>query len=560
MTSKLNAMHLMGYHWDDSDKAFVARTRPRSIKVFQDQWRDPFFLEWMYTTTKSWGTLIVLRDHPLSEQHERMHRDPEGTGRAHADEWAHLHVNYLAPIKDFDLSRTLFLGLNEPDVTTPASTARVVRYTVAFLDRLKEHGLKGGALNLSVGWPDNSGPDTPVNWQPFEPVHQAIQRGGHYLFLHEYFANWRGLNLNKGWWVDRLGQCPWDVPIIVGEAGADNYVDYQWATTVNDSHRRGWSGYSNVEDYLAMVEMVDNIYRRDHRIHSAMLFTYDFAHPWGSFDVRSMREQLAAYYERKANEPAGSPLAFPRYPANVNVPTPPAPVPTPTGVRLRVPYVSQLPPHDSEPEDGDCGIACATALIQALTDASATVDRVEASIGLTGPYARLGILKVQEAARKWGVPMVWRGRSGAAEWRNLLDNGRAFILLVDYKSLPRRYNATYDDGHFVLVHGYEGSTFYYDDPFWPVPFGEDIAISEAALLNAASTTRHFNTPRQLLTLSGNHALPRVEVPLPAPPKPNLNKVRWALEHAARVLRAEGLTLEHDYIINSDFYQSLPGAR
>ena len=131
-------------------------------------------------------------------------------------------------------------GINEPGVWVDFT---VVPYTVAFLDRLKEHNLKGAAINLSVGWPANNGPDQPPDWSPYAPVLDAIVRGRHYLCLHEYWDE-RGPGYNWGWWCGRYEACPWQVPIVIGECGLDKYVSDPAIDPARAAGRAGWTASS----------------------------------------------------------------------------------------------------------------------------------------------------------------------------------------------------------------------------------------------------------------------------------------------------------------------------
>jgi hypothetical protein len=251
------------------------------------------------------NALFVLRDHPLSEQHDDMFRDPAGTGERHAFELAAMVERSRGPIP---LNQIVVTGINEPHVWDAGGVAATVAYTVAFLDRLRELGLRGGALNLSVGWPANTGPDTPPDWTGFAPVEAAIKRGNHFLVLHEYWDA-RGPDYNWGWWAGRYTKCPWQVPIIIGECGIDRYV----SDPSVGLERRGWNGNVMPDAYMAQLARYDELLRADQRIHSAQIFTFDFAHPWESFDVRPIRDRLIAHAEalRGVADPVPPPPAEP---------------------------------------------------------------------------------------------------------------------------------------------------------------------------------------------------------------------------------------------------------
>jgi len=274
--------HWIPRHTDGMDVPLVAKWDPRCIKVVDP---DPSFVRELMKRTNA---VIVLRDHPLSEQHDDMMRDPAGTGTRHAQRW----LRYITS-NGFrgDTSRMLFEGINEPRVWDPGVDDALNVYTVSFLDELSRFGLLGVALNFSVGWPRNDGPDMPPRWDLYEPVHDAIKRGNHVLGLHEYWSH-NGVEQGWGWFAGRYTKCPWDVPILIGECGLDEAVIGE-----PNFDKRGWKAWLNKERYMAQLSEYDRRIALDPRIIGATIFTHDYSGPeWKTFDTRDgLREELAEY-------------------------------------------------------------------------------------------------------------------------------------------------------------------------------------------------------------------------------------------------------------------------
>lgn len=262
--------HKLGVHWikvhgRPEDLEFIRRLQPLSVKLVAGDVPD---VQWISDTFQAApNTLIVLRSHAMSEQKSDVAADSAFTGRRHAQEWGN-HIEKLRneakrrklPFPEND--QLCVLGINEPEVWNHLQ--QTVDYTVAFLDACKRLGMTAGALNLSVGWPANNGPDTPPNWTPYEPVRAALIRGRHYLFLHEYH-DLAGPSELWGWWCGRYEKCPWpDVKIIIGEYGIDRYVkdgnidhDVDWNADEVKS-RRGWQGWLTKERLNYETKQSDN--------------------------------------------------------------------------------------------------------------------------------------------------------------------------------------------------------------------------------------------------------------------------------------------------------------
>lgn len=328
------AIHSPFTHADARDWELLDAMDLRSCKLFNDSYTSYDRMQWLYGRMPN--TLFMMRDFEMSEQYENLWNRPTETGVAHARDWIAWRDNgrfgqrAWKDIPNFDPNRTVVLGINEPSLyghlkhdhpTYRQNVAAVVNYTVAFLDTLKAAGMKGGALNLSVGWPDNTGPNTRVAWEDYAPIEATIKRGGHYLVLHEYFGN-TGIYENLGWWVGRYRQCPWDLgagKIIIGEGGYDKGVYWGWQPP------RGWQGNMNAEQYIRFLREYDTYIKDDPRIHSAQIYTWDYGNnEWETFSVRAMREQFLTYVNSVKTVPDTNRVTtFPTYPAGVINPLPP---------------------------------------------------------------------------------------------------------------------------------------------------------------------------------------------------------------------------------------------
>lgn len=253
----------------------------KSVKLFEWSWSDRNFCHELLAVLPK-DAYILARDHPLSEQ--PIWDDPAGIGIRQANEWAMKVAsgNYHLPVE-----RTFFLGKNEPDATSGDRNAIDI-YTESFLNRLRVHGLRGGAFNFSTGHPrtvDGTG-GTKADYMVFERSHRAIVAGHHIGVLHIYGT--ASVPCAPGHY-DRLRACPWtDVEWVVGECGIDQHV-------IGGGPHDGYlDALSNPADYCRWLdEFIMGV--NDKRIHSYQVFTYDFSHPWDGFNVRVVRDELESY-------------------------------------------------------------------------------------------------------------------------------------------------------------------------------------------------------------------------------------------------------------------------
>lgn len=280
MSSKLgiywSVMHRPPQHYD-----FLRRLQPAVLKIMDGGAPD---YAWAYANLPD--ALIIARDHPLSEQHDDMLRDPVGTGVRHAREWDQ-HANRLG----LDRKRTLVLGINEPRVWEPGVAEALRQYTIAMCDEGTRLGLRIGAKQLSVGWPGNNGADTPPDWSQWHGVEDAIKRGNHVLVLHEYWAD-QGPFENWGWWGGRGIKCPWQVPIVIGECGIDMYVKDGSV----DKRSRGWIGRVSPGRYADELWEFNRRWAEDERFEGSCVYALDCAdcETWGCFNIESACDAILA--------------------------------------------------------------------------------------------------------------------------------------------------------------------------------------------------------------------------------------------------------------------------
>lgn len=275
----------IGVYWSvmhrrPQDYAYFAALQPSVFKIMDGGTGD-----YAWAREHLPNSLIIARDWALSEQHEDMFKTPHVTGRRHAQEWDR-HADRLG----FDRAKTLVLGINEPRVWDAGVPDALREYTIAMCDEATALGLRVGAMQLSVGWPNNTGPDTPPNWEPWHGVDDAIRRNNGALVLHEYWAD-GGPVENWGWWAGRSLKCPWDVPIVIGECGIDMYV--KDGGVAHES--RGWRGRKSPAEYANELAHYVGYMSQDERFVGCAVFATDFANrEWASFDTEAAHDAILA--------------------------------------------------------------------------------------------------------------------------------------------------------------------------------------------------------------------------------------------------------------------------
>jgi hypothetical protein len=230
-----------------------------------------------------------------------------------------------ADSKGIALSRLLFEGPNEYPVWAHGylGLARLEKRRLELMhQRLPACGCV--VSNLGVGWPGNTGPDTPPVWDWFAPVAAAFGPND-FLGAHEY-TGFGGPQENWGWWTGRILKCPYKLPILITECLVDGGV-YGAAHA-----KQGYRNYPDMDSEDAKAQRyVDELWAyakligADGRVREIMPYTYDGNRAdWANFDIRT-ETFLRTFLARIANEGLPQPGTAPVIPPVT--PPPPAYLP-----------------------------------------------------------------------------------------------------------------------------------------------------------------------------------------------------------------------------------------
>lgn len=318
-----------GIHWqrthpdDEWDGEYIRRFQPVSIKLFQPEWSNKMFCDWLLSQAPS-STYFIIRDHALSEQKADMYTAPSATGQRHAREFAEKisHGRFHLP-----LNRCYFEGVNEPD--TNAYWSEINSYWMAFILEASRNGMKASAFSFGTGHPSTVGRQshTPVDYSHYsKAVDLLLQNGGH-LNIHLYGS---ATNIAVPGHLTRWSNCPWPVPVDITEFGVDAGVD-------KGGDIRGYKAFdqtSKPEDYVNYLDFQQQKARENLgklTCKSIMPFTFDHAQPWGTFDIRRDVANLMASRREWRKPSTGGSVNIPIVVKPGPVEPPPSPVPLPAG-------------------------------------------------------------------------------------------------------------------------------------------------------------------------------------------------------------------------------------
>lgn len=294
--------HKLGLHWQKThynqieDLDHIRRMGYLSYTLFGDgAWDNKAFCESFLPATLP-DAIFLLRDHPLSEQKAEAIDHPKEVGIRHGKEWVQKWREgriHLPP------QRCYMLGLNEFDTNQYQIQNDV--YTTWFADVLGSEGYFPAGWSFGVGHPStyDLDPKKPPNWEYYKQSAEAIIQAKGIAAVHEY---WLPTNYNWGNWLGRyLEHCPYDIKYVIKESFYDSGLEarfpnmgYQWYIDEGNP--------AQVNHFLAEINGAVSRMSRDHRFHSLQGFTYDFAQPWASFDIRPIRHYFEAFNWTLASE------------------------------------------------------------------------------------------------------------------------------------------------------------------------------------------------------------------------------------------------------------------
>lgn len=281
----------------------IQRLQSRVVRIL-----DPDIEHILNVAERVPGAFIMPRIWSLDDrdgsQMRAMMDDPEGTGVRHANEWESTIQRWMAEAQQrgrtLPVDRLVVTSVNEPNQAVDGSNQdeyremerRIARKETAFLNQLTFYGRRGAALSLGVGHPAILNAKREPDWSRYLSIQPALDAGGHWVNLHEYWY-WDGPLNGAGWWAGRHRHCPLRAPIVIGETGIDLGVDMdRWKKT--ESHRpRGWLG--NVDPATYADQIRTYLSMLDRRVVGICIYSLDHrAKEWGSFDWTAAQDQIVA--------------------------------------------------------------------------------------------------------------------------------------------------------------------------------------------------------------------------------------------------------------------------
>lgn len=334
--SSILSVYLSNHHDFASTWDYIARLQPSFIRIHQPTARAIWRAQQAAPNAK-----IMLRswdiDDSNGDRKREAYADPRGAANKHLMMWGELIRGLRAEFEEngwrYDETKWHLGLINEPD---PAHLPQIVEYTRA---RMEMTAWPLGVMVPSVGNFGIPGKD-PNDWSLVKPLEKAILDGGHILMAHEYWQPegptcvWTDKAGNRrsdaGYLAWRHRHIPLDVPILIGESGANGFI-YNRHSGKDDA---GWGRFMSPEQYAAQVR--EYIAGCDTRVQGVCLYMTDYhSDQWRTFDTTPAHEQLLAIRETR---PAGE------KPHTVHIPvvvvdtpaTPPPSVPPPASSQAGV--------------------------------------------------------------------------------------------------------------------------------------------------------------------------------------------------------------------------------
>lgn len=287
-------------HHRPGDLDYIGKLQSPFVRIL-----DPDVQEISDVYRRSPGTTILLRywwlDDGRSEsdphgQLGKLKADPIGTAKRHAAEWKQEIERLEKEAEDRGLlfparSQLGVSGVNEPNEGVDSSDhvgyaeheKKIALYTITLADELTPYRIKLAALCLGVGHPSLLDAAGKPDWSRLRVVEDAVRRNGGWIDLHEYWFH-TGPQDGFTWYAGRHLHCPINLPILIGEAGVDDFVDIdRWK---QEGGNRGWVGHLSPEAYGN--QMAWYLEKCDTSVVGVLPFLTDFQdNYWASFDTEA---------------------------------------------------------------------------------------------------------------------------------------------------------------------------------------------------------------------------------------------------------------------------------
>lgn len=313
------------WHWREQDEEYIRRLQPAWACLHQPTARGITTIH-----RNSPNTRIMLRswdiDDNNGERKQELYADPRGAAKKHLDMWRVRWEALEVELRQNNFAynpANWYLGLvNEPD---PAFAAQVVEYSAEAMRLVRGTEIRLGVVASSVGTFSKPS-ENQSGWALFQPLEKPINDGGHILIVHEYWQpEGPTYDEDAGNLAWRHRSIPLNVPILIGEAGANGYI-YGRHSKNDDA---GWRKFVAPEQYATQVK--DYIQGCDERVVGVLLYMLDYhSKQWESFDTEPAMHQLLAIDTTRPT------VASPFMTAPVTAPTGPVVrSSTPAGVNVR---------------------------------------------------------------------------------------------------------------------------------------------------------------------------------------------------------------------------------
>lgn len=286
-------LNWLKYHQQQRHFEHIERMGYKSLKLFEWMWNNGDFCNDLLASAPE-ECIFILRDIPLSHQHDNVDRDPVEAGRYHAQQWA--EKIRRGEVK-LPLDRCYFQGVNEYD--TKHKEAGFNAYSETFIVELwRQAEARAAAWVFGTGHPHtyNYDPKAKPNWEPFASSAAALIEHNGIACLHEYGV---AHSLDWGNHIGRSIYCPYPVTVVYDEFG----IDYGIVEHGNNLGYLAFVGdnqpFKRPEDYVNWLDNAQFTLLTGLKhvgspltVHSFQIFAFDTDSTWKSFNLIPVMDEM----------------------------------------------------------------------------------------------------------------------------------------------------------------------------------------------------------------------------------------------------------------------------